>query len=86
MGPKEQNWEKKLKFLLERSIAGDLRSSALALKRPRQGTSTPTLVRARRGLIAVRSSAHSLRSSAPVREAQVNRNPILESFILLGFC
>ena len=25
---------KKLKFLLERSIAGDLRSSALALERP----------------------------------------------------
>ena len=33
----------------------------------------------------LRSSAHSLRSSAPMREDQVSRNPILESLILLGF-
>jgi hypothetical protein len=33
----------------------------------------------------LQSSAHDLQSSTPTREDQVSRNPILESFILLGF-
>jgi hypothetical protein len=47
IGLKEQTWEK-LKFLLERLIVGDLRSSALAIERPSQGMSTSMLACARR--------------------------------------
>ena len=42
IGLKEQTWEK-LKFLLERSIAGDLQLSALALEHPSQGISALAL-------------------------------------------
>jgi hypothetical protein len=41
---------KKLEFLLDRLIAGDLGSSALALECPSQGTSEHALVRARKGI------------------------------------
>ena len=41
------------------------------------------LTRARRGSIAI--AIERTQSSALVREDQVNRSPILESFILLGF-
>jgi hypothetical protein len=61
------------RVLRERSSAGDLRSSAPALKRPRQGLNTPAFARERRRLIVVRSSAL-------VREAHSNRSPILEVF------
>ena len=53
----------KLKFLLDR---------------PSQGMSAPALTHARRGAIA-------MRSSAPVHEDQVSRSPILESFIFRVF-
>ena len=33
----------------------------------------------------MQSSADGMRSTAPMREDQVSRSPILESFILLGF-
>ena len=79
---------KKLKFLPERSIVRDLRLSALALEHPRQGTSTPALAHARKGSIAVGSSAYDLRlsaddlqSNAPVHEDQLNHKPIMETFI-----
>ena len=56
-----------------------------AIERLRQGMSAPALTQARRGSITVRSSAHSLRSSATVHEDQVCRSPILESFIFRDF-
>jgi hypothetical protein len=53
------------------------RSSASTLERPRQGSNAPAFARERSRSIVVRSSA-------PVREAQSSRNPVLE-VLVLGF-
>ena len=72
------------RVLREWSSAGDLRSSALALERPRQWSNAPAFMCKRRRSIVVRSSSHNLWSSAPVRKAQSSCSPILK-FLVIGF-
>ena len=58
----------------------DLRSSAQVLECPRRGSNAPVFACKRRTSITRRSIAGTLRSSAPVCEAQTSRSPILEIF------
>jgi hypothetical protein len=49
-----------------------------AIERPRRGSNAPAFAHKRRRSIIVRSIAARWRSSAPRREAQTSRSPILE--------
>ena len=72
--------QERARVLRERSSAGDLRSSAPALERPRQGSNPSTFACKRRRSVVVQSSAGTLQSSASMHEAQTSRSPILEVF------
>jgi hypothetical protein len=75
MGLKEQNWEK-----------AEVSARVIDRRGPAIECTSAQAPKTRNEHTYSRARKKRIDRSAIEREAQVNRSPILESFILLGFC